>query len=67
MMIKPDVDPLKCQVPGCNARWTVSAGWKKCSDHAWTESENLPPFTKPSFFDKPPVKPFTEIDDDEPY
>ena len=63
-----DIDPLKCQVAGCNARWTVSAGWKKCSRHACSEApENPMPFTKPSLFDKPPVKPFTEIDDDEPY
>jgi hypothetical protein len=62
-----DIDPLKCQVMGCNARWTVSAGWKKCSKHAWSTEENSIPFTKPSIFDKPPVRPFTEIDDDEPY
>jgi hypothetical protein len=53
---------------GCNKKWTVYAGWKRCSDHAWTEvQEQLMPFVKPSIFDKPPVKPFTEIDDDEPY
>lgn len=66
-MDKPDVDPLKCQVFGCNNKWTVSAGWKKCSDHAWKNPENSVPFYKPSFFDKPPTRPYTEIDDDEPY
>jgi hypothetical protein len=63
-----DINPLKCQVMGCEKRWTVYAGWKRCSDHAWTEVKEYPTFfNKPSFFDKPPVKPFTEIDDDEPY
>jgi len=64
-MDKTDINPLKCQFMGCNNRWTVFAGWKRCSEHAWTEvKENSMPFTKPSFFDRPPVKPFTEIDDD---
>ena len=68
MMNKTDIDPLKCQVMGCEKRWTVAFGWKRCSDHAWKEiPENSMPFTKPTFFDKPPTKPFTEIDDDEPY
>jgi hypothetical protein len=50
---------------GCEKRWTVYAGWKRCSDHAWTEVKEHPTFfNKPRFFDKPPVKPFTEIDDD---
>ena len=67
MMDKTDIDPLKCQVMGCKKRWTVAFGWKRCSDHAWKEiPENSMPFTKPSIFDKPPVRPFTEIDD-EPY
>jgi len=63
-----DTNPLKCQVFGCEKRWTVHAGWKRCSDHAWQDiPENSNVFAKPSFFDKPPVKSFTEIDDDEPY
>jgi hypothetical protein len=62
-MDKPDVDTLKCQVAGCNANWTVSAGWKKCSKHAWSEEENSAPKIRTSFFDRPPVRPFTEVDD----
>jgi|GEM_PF-5587939 len=60
-----DIDPLKCQVIGCNARWTVNVGWKKCSKHAWSETtEDTMTFTKKKIFDKPPVRPYTEIDDD---
>ena len=66
-MDKPEIDFLKCQVPGCNKKWTVFAGWKKCSDHAWTDAPTAMPFTKVGHFDKPPTRPFTEIDDDEPY
>jgi hypothetical protein len=63
-MDKPDVDPLKCQVVGCNAKWTVSAGWKKCSKHAWTDDKSEPVMKAPTFT-QPPVKPFYEIDDRE--
>ena len=67
-MDKTDTNHLKCQVFGCEKRWTVHAGWKRCSEHAWQEiPENTNVFSKPSFFDKLPVKPYTEIDDDEPY
>jgi hypothetical protein len=51
-------------VAGCNARWTVSAGWKKCSKHAWGEEKSVP-VLKNVVFTKPPIKPFTEIDDKE--
>lgn len=63
-MQNQDIDPLKCQVSGCNARWTVSAGWRKCSKHAWTDntSESV---MKAQTFTQPPVKPYYEIDDRE--
>ena len=63
-MEKPDVDPLKCQVAGCNARWSVNMGWRKCAKHAWTDDRSEPVMKTPTF-DKPPVKPFYEIDDRE--
>jgi len=63
-MEKPDIDPLKCQVAGCNAKWTVSAGWRKCSKHAWNDDTSEPVMKTPTFT-QPPVKPFYEIDDRE--
>jgi hypothetical protein len=65
-MEKLDVDHLKCQVVGCNAPWTVNAGWKKCSKHAWSENRS-DLLTKTPIFDRPPVKPFVEVDDHEVY
>lgn len=61
-----DVDPLKCQVVGCENRWTINMGWKKCSKHAWSKDGDYDQILKPKFT-QPPTKPFTEIDDDEPY
>lgn len=61
-----DVDPLKCQVSGCNNRWTVSSGWKKCSKHAWNDEKSEPVLRTPTFT-QPPVKPFYEVDDGEIY
>lgn len=66
-MDKPEVDLLKCQVAGCNARWTVYCGWKRCSEHAWVDNLPTNAFAKAPVFDRPPVRPFTEIDDDAPY
>ena len=57
-----DLDTLKCQVAGCQARWTVSAGWKKCSKHAWMTDNPYEQVLKPNFT-QPPVKPYYEIDD----
>jgi hypothetical protein len=64
-MDKSDIDPYKCQVSGCNARWSVSAGWKKCSKHAWATEDPYEEILKPKFT-HPPVKPFHEVDDHDP-
>jgi len=64
-MDKQNVDLLKCQVAGCQARWSVSAGWKKCSKHAWMEENPYEQVLKPNFT-QPPVKPFYEVDDHDP-
>jgi hypothetical protein len=63
-MVTTDLDPLKCQVAGCNARWSVNMGWRKCSKHAWTDDKSEPVMKAPTFT-QPPVKPFTEVDDHE--
>jgi hypothetical protein len=61
-MDKPELDSLNCQVAGCNARWTVNAGWKKCSKHAWMEDNPYEQVLKPKFT-QPPVNYFYEVDD----
>lgn len=62
-MENKEIEYLMCQVPGCEKRWTVNMGWRKCAEHAWgTENSNQK--LKATFFDKPPVKPFTEVDKD---
>jgi len=63
-MEKTEIDPLKCQVAGCYARWTVDMGWRKCAKHAWTDDKSEP-VMKPLVLDRPPVRPFTEVDDHE--
>jgi len=65
-MDNTDVDALKCQVAGCNNRWSVNAGWKKCSKHAWDEEKSKTVLKTPTFT-HPPVKPFYEIDDGEAF
>ena len=62
-MENSEQDPLKCQVHGCNARWTINMGWKKCSKHAWSNNADVEKNIKKTF-DQPPVRPFYEVDDD---
>jgi len=64
-MDKPDVDPLKCQVAGCGKPWSVNMGWRKCSTHAWGKDPDYGLSSVPKVaFKHPPVKPFSEIDDE---
>jgi hypothetical protein len=56
---------LMCQEPGCKSRWSVNMGWRKCSQHAWGKSSDFG-LSAPSkvVFTQPPVRPYTEVDDE---
>jgi hypothetical protein len=56
---------LMCQVAGCGKPWSVNMGWRKCSAHAWGKDPDygLTPVSKVTF-KHPPVKPYSEIDDE---
>lgn len=54
-----EMQRLMCSVPGCPNRWTVKIDKPMCSFHQWGPRKD-----KPVEFKQPPVKPYTEVDED---
>lgn len=54
-----EMQRLMCSVSGCQNRWTVKIDKPMCSFHQWGPKKD-----KPVEFKHPPIKPFTEIDED---
>ena len=70
--VKEDIESrsLMCQAHGCPSRWSVDMGQRFCSKHAWSDSKDWGSITATAVADKflkPPVKYFTEADDDAIY
>jgi hypothetical protein len=59
-----DTKFLMCQVAGCNKRWSVSSGWRKCSEHAWGKDPDFGLSAPKVTFSHPPTKPYSEVDDE---